>query len=74
MGKCVSNNIGHPFSILFNGRQILSHNVMLCLNCGIRFLMPHFGRIFDYFWYVLAQLYILVDVIATVMVDVITIC
>ena len=36
--------------------------------------MPHIGRIFDNFWHVLAQLYILADIVATVMVDVVTIC
>ena len=52
---------------------MLSHNIVLCLNSGIDFLVPHFGKNFDDFWHVLAQLYILADIIATVMVDVITI-
>ena len=40
MGKCVSNNIGHPFPILW---LMLSHVMMLYLNCGNDVLMPLLG-------------------------------
>ena len=52
---------------------MLFYNVTCCLNISVT-LIPHFSRIFDNFWHILAQLYILADVIATVMVDVVTIC